>query len=528
MVMLDVDTPRTEAPTDPHAALANFIPGEVDEEPEASRGLGEEDAAASRIQALQRGKQARREYQAKRPAGTVEDDATRPNSGRGGRVMAPVDDTRMVSSDGMAPTKPKAGKPVWDTKQIEELSLSKTELVKRNAELAAERRREELLAKQAAKQKLFKQMQRERKATIAAKRDAKQQVRASKAKKVADFEVQQERWKDYMYQKIQSEATRQQEVESLKLATVKEKQERHHMEKESQPKPKSSYLDPHLREAGSVPGPGSYALMEQNQGRAPSIGMVKAKSALDWQIYRASKLPGPAEYSPMNSKLYQSGGTVKFSADNSKTALDWEIYRAKQLPGPAAYSIGDMSRDGAKPKTSAPRFSGDESKSMIDWVIYRAKQLPGPQDYPEPNDRSTVGVKFSNARPKTELEWTIHRAKQLPGPGEYGAPMQKRQTGTKFTEGNPKSALDWEIYRGKQLPGPAAYYPTASHKQKLQMEKDARITARARATEVQTQTLEKAKAREAARLEARTGSSSAVAIDGAAPVRGDLANFVPA
>eukprot|EP01043_Picozoa_sp_COSAG02_P081467 COSAG02_NODE_19918_length_858_cov_1.181818_1_plen_67_part_01 len=67
MVMLDVDTPRTEADgaEDPEAALANFIPGEIDEEPGANRGIGEEDAAASRIQAIQRGKQARREFQAK-------------------------------------------------------------------------------------------------------------------------------------------------------------------------------------------------------------------------------------------------------------------------------------------------------------------------------------------------------------------------------------------------------------------------------------------------------------------------------
>eukprot|EP01046_Picozoa_sp_COSAG06_P051550 COSAG06_NODE_8435_length_2175_cov_1.436416_1_plen_536_part_00 len=534
MVMLDVDSPRTDADAaeGPEAALANFIPGEVDEEPGANRGVGEEDEAAKRIQAMQRGKQARRDFQAKRPADTVDDHAPRANSALGGRAVVPVDDSRMVASDGMVPTKPKASKPVWDTKQIEELSLSKTELVKRNAELAAERRREELLAKQAAKQKLFKQMQRERKATIAAKRQAKQQVRESKAKKVADFEVQQERWKDYMYQKIQSEATRKQELDSLKVATLKERQERHHVEKESKPKPKSSYLDPHLREAGAVPGPGAYGLKEQNSGQAPSIGAVKAKSALDWQIYRASKLPGPAEYSPMNSKLYQSGGSVKFSADNSKSALDWEIYRAKQLPGPAAYSIGDQARDGAKNATSAPRFGADESKSMIDWVIHRARQLPGPQDYPEPKDSRNVGVRFSNGRPKTYLEWTIYRAKQLPGPGEYGAPMIKKQTGAKFTEGNPKSALDWEIYRGKQLPGPAAYFPTASHKQKLQMEKDARISAKTRADEVQSQTLEKAKTRELARLEARSSSQTAVDVGGpndaaAGGGGGDLGNFVP-
>lgn len=528
--MLDVDTPRSDAEPadDPEAALANFIPGEVDEDPGANRGIGEEAAAASRIQAVQRGKQARREYQAKRPAGMVDEDAPRTNSARGGRALAPVDDTRMVSSDGMVPTKPKASKPVWDTKQIEELSLTKTELVKRNAELAAERRREELLSKQAAKQKLFKKMQRDRKSKIAEKREAKQKIRESKAKKVADFEVQQERWKEYMYQKIQSEATRKQELDSLKLATLKEKQERHHMEKESKPTVKSSYLDPHLREAGAVPGPGAYGLKEQNQGKAPSIGMVKAKSALDWQIYRASKLPGPAEYSPMNSKLYQSGGSVRFSADNSKSALEWEIYRAKQLPGPAAYSIGEQARDGAKNKASAPRFGADESKSMIDWVIHRAKQLPGPQDYPEPKDTRDVGVRFSNACPKTDLEWTIYRAKQLPGPGEYGAAdKQKKQTGTKFTEGNPKSALDWEIYRGKQLPGPAAYYPTASHKQKLQMEKDARIAARAQANEVQAESLKKVKAREMARIEARTGSGPAVAVGPNSPPVADLGNFVP-
>ena len=539
MVMLDDEvTPRSDdgEAHDPAAELANFMPGEVQEEDGANRGAGEEDAAVTRIQAMQRGKQARREFQEKRPAGTVDDPLggePRTNSARGHAVV-PMDDTRMVSSDGMVPHKPKTQKPGFslDTNQkIEELSLTRTELVKRNAELAAERRREELVAKQAQKQKLFKQMQREKKATLAAKREAKKSVRASKAKKVADFEVQQERWKDYMYQKIQSEANHAQEVDALKLATLKERQERFHMEKESLPKPKGSYLDPHLKEAGAVPGPGAYAVREQNDGKACGIGAVKAKSSLDWAIYRASKLPGPAEYSPMNSKLYQSGGSVKFSADNSKSSLDWTIHRAKQMPGPAAYSIGDQARDGGKNKCSAPRFGADESKSMIDWVIHRAKQLPGPQDYPEPNDRNNTGVRFSNARPKTDLEWTIHRAKQLPGPGEYGtAGKAPKGGGVKFNEGMAKSALDWEIYRGKQLPGPAAYFPTASHKQKMQMAQESKIKARTDADEISHATLERTRQREMARVEARSNKADLLMADGAGPGDGGdgMGNFLPA
>ena len=517
----------------PEQSLANFIPGEVEEDPGASRGLGDEAAAATKIQARMRGKQARRDFQANRPAGAVDDDSPgMPRGGaRGGRAVVPAEEARLSMSDGMVPTKPKGPrgkKPMWNTQQIEELSMTKTELVKRNAELAAERRREELLAKQAQKEKLFAEMQAERKAKIVAKRKAHNAVRDKKLKKVADFEVQQERWKDYMYQKIASEATRKQEVETLKTATLKERQERRHMEKESEPAAKGSYLDPHLREAGSKPGPGRYGLKEQNEGRAPSIGMVKAKSALDWQIHRAGKLPGPAEYSPMNSKLLKKGGAIKFSADNSKSSLDWEIYRAKQLPGPAAYSVGDSCRDGAPSKKSAPRFGADESKSMIDWVIYRAAQLPGPQNYDEPNDHSNVGVRFSNARPKTELEWTIHRAKQLPGPGEYGAPMQKKNSGVKFNEGQAKSAVDWDIYRAKQMPGPAAYFPTASHKQKLVMEKDARLAARARVDAEKAAAAEKVTSRQAARLAARqaSGGKAPPGVE-QADGGGELSNFVP-
>ena len=443
-----------------NSELQNFIPGgipgEVDEEAGASRGIDEEEIAATKIQASMRGKTARREFVAAKPPDLVDDDGrvdNAPASARLAREMTVPDDVRLSASDGMvSPKTRRASKnKLWDSAQIQEVILSKSELVKKNAELAVERRRQELVDKQAQKEIIFKQMQEERRKELAEKRRERNRIRAGKLKKISENEAKQQEWKEFMHQKIAGENLRQQEIDAVNAATIVEAQERRHQATESQPGVKGSYLDAPLREASKLPGPGAYDRKEERDHRAAKLGNATGKSALDWSIYRAKQIPGPAEYSPMESNLLKNTRGIRISRDSSKSALDWEIYRAEQMPGPAAYSVGEQSRTGGKSKVKPPRFGANESKSMIDWVIHNAKKMPGPADYDAFDSSSKVGVRFSNARPPTDLEITIHRAKTLPGPGQYGAPMTKRNLGFRFNQGEAKSSVDWEIYRAKQV-----------------------------------------------------------------------------
>lgn len=94
-------------------------------------------------------------------------------------------------------------------------------------------------------------------------------------------------------------------------------------------------MDPGLRTAAAIPGPGAYNKPELDSGNALRLGTVKAKSALDWEIHRASQLPGPAEYSPMARNGMNKRG-IRFAADNSKSALEVKDDNALSHPPPSA------------------------------------------------------------------------------------------------------------------------------------------------------------------------------------------------
>jgi len=83
------------------------------------------------------------------------------------------------------------------------------------------------------------------------------------------------------------------------------------------------------------PGPGHYFNLQVNLPEGGSFGTAKPKTALEWEIYRASKIPGPADYLLPEKKIH--GG--KFSPDEiSKREIDRVMAHAAQLPGPADYA----------------------------------------------------------------------------------------------------------------------------------------------------------------------------------------------
>ena len=61
----------------------------------------------------------------------------------------------------------------------------------------------------------------------------------------------------------------------------------------------------------------------------------------------------------------------RFPEGSGKSDIEWEIYRAKQLPGPADYGPARA------PKIGGGRFNMSKAKTDIEWQMYYAEQKPG-------------------------------------------------------------------------------------------------------------------------------------------------------
>ena len=127
-------------------------------------------------------------------------------------------------------------------------------------------------------------------------------------------------------------------------------------------------------------------------------------------------VPGPGTY---DVELKPAGGLFgRFPEGSGKSDIEWEIYRAQQIPGPADYGRP------AAPKPSGGRFNLSKPKNEIDLEIYRAKDIPGPGQY-DPKDESfgsTGGGRFNMSKAKTDIEWLMYDAAQKPGAGAYNVP----------------------------------------------------------------------------------------------------------
>lgn len=124
-----------------------------------------------------------------------------------------------------------------------------------------------------------------------------------------------------------------------------------------------------------MPGPAAYTIGEQSRTGSksnvapPRFGADESKSMIDWVIYNAKKLPGPADYDAYNPANKVG---VRFSNARPPTDLEQTIHRAKALPGPGAYGAPMTKRN------CGFRFNQGKAKSSVDWEIYRAKQVaPG-------------------------------------------------------------------------------------------------------------------------------------------------------
>jgi hypothetical protein len=224
-------------------------------------------------------------------------------------------------------------------------------------------------------------------------------------------------------------------------------------------------LEMMIRDAATKPDPGvhqpkeGFSTMCSNGGK---FNMSKAKTHIEWEMYRAKQLPAPGEYDTAKLGSNLKGGG--FNLSNAKSDVEWEIYRASQIPDP-----GQHEPDGgfsAFKETSGGAFNMSKPKSHVDWEIYRAQQVPSPGEhqpmggYDPTAHLSKHSGKISKYYAKSDVEFNILRSAQLPDPGSnqpaYGfSTLDKRGQGMSLAK--PKSEVEWAIYRASFLPEPGSY-----------------------------------------------------------------------
>ena len=94
----------------------------------------------------------------------------------------------------------------------------------------------------------------------------------------------------------------------------------------------------------------------------------KPKSELDWVIYRAKKLPGPADCKPRPVPLPKEAVLAQLMLNRKLT----DSIFCKKIPGPNAYDRPPL------PKQGGGRFNVGNSKSEIEWILLLQQRYPWP------------------------------------------------------------------------------------------------------------------------------------------------------
>eukprot|EP01052_Picozoa_sp_SAG31_P022991 SAG31_NODE_1860_length_7048_cov_6.740325_4_plen_479_part_00 len=181
---------------------------------------------------------------------------------------------------------------------------------------------------------------------------------------------------------------------------------------------------------------------------------------IDWQILRASRLPGPAEYSlpGMKEHIASLGGRLP----NSKSPgfFDQVMARANDTPAPHDYVL-----KGIADTTSGGRFGDSKPKGMLDWVEYYSRDRPGPGYYEVDVERKINGLGASsmvNDPRNLTIALEEKRQRGLPGYHDVETSWQylKSRKGAKLARGDAteKSMIEWVEWRARQTPAPGGTY----------------------------------------------------------------------
>jgi len=139
--------------------------------------------------------------------------------------------------------------------------------------------------------------------------------------------------------------------------------------------------------AARQPGPMEYGPVPTDTYKPTvehaQLGVSGPQNDLDgvWNVPENAIKPGPGEYPGVDKGVKIGGG--RFNNSRAKSDLEWTIFNAKRLPGPADYDTPTTDVNGRSAtvsKVGGGKWNRAASKSGLEWDIYRASQLPGP-DY---------------------------------------------------------------------------------------------------------------------------------------------------
>ena len=161
---------------------------------------------------------------------------------------------------------------------------------------------------------------------------------------------------------------------------------------------------------GSSSSRGSMSSVTESRDRASCKGCKQRrrhrgpKGSATPETYRRRPL-GPETYH-VRDQFKVSGG--RFNMSKAKTDVEWQMYRAAQLPGPGQYETGQLRLP------PGGRLNESNPKSDIEWTIHRAKEIPGPGEYDPVLAGMTSGVRFNSHISKSHLEVRGARVLQVP------------------------------------------------------------------------------------------------------------------
>ena len=239
----------------------------------------------------------------------------------------------------------------------------------------------------------------------------------------------------------------------------------------------ATYLERLMAESATAPGPSDYARRSSkgDDHKDVSGGRFnegKPKSDIEWQMFRAARIPGPAhykvprgldrrggtisrsvktelygneirrarllpgpKYNPRAVKGYTSSHSVSALGVNAPTALDQHIASEKKTPGPGAFS-GELRKWGRDLKGGA--FHVSDSKSELEWTMFYAAQTPGPGRFSVMDMPGPVGGRLASKSASGPLPGFLDNverlAKEVPGPGFYNPPCKTGKRGVAFSK----------------------------------------------------------------------------------------------
>lgn len=181
---------------------------------------------------------------------------------------------------------------------------------------------------------------------------------------------------------------------------------------------------------------------------------------IDWQILKASRQPGPADYNlpGMDEHIAQLGGRLP----NSKSPgfFDQIIARANDTPAPHDYNMKGMAE-----MIGGGRMGNSKPKGMLDWVEYYCRDMPGPGYYEVDVERKINGLGASSmVNDPRNMTIALEEKRQSGLPGYHDVERSysylKTRKGAKLSQGEntEKSMIEWVEYRAAQTPGPGGTY----------------------------------------------------------------------